>query len=406
MSILCPCAASSSGASSGAEAKYSVGRGNKLSAEQVSRQIDRQLKADRELRRHERRILLLGTAASGKSTFLRSMRIIHEDRFSEQELLSFKSVIYCNIWRGLMKLLYVKKRLGIRWENNKTGVPAVKALLALEKEIGHSALMACGLREDQFLRAAPFIQVLWCDAGVREAFERRHSVPGDEEFKDVGENLDYYLNRLKSISVVNYRPTDAHILHSRRFTDSVFEKCLLYEGVPLRIIDIGGHTNERRKWSKTLRIFQGELQSVIYIIACSTFNETYTKASGELINKLDESFLCLRHLLDVKSELFTRDMNLIVFFNKDDLFSYKIASLRVDYSKFDSTFPADRFDPLDLGQVREHLIRRLTTVVPPNRQLRRYTHFTTSIDLSNVRRVFRDIRDTVMLNFLREALPA
>uniref|UniRef100_A0A1I8G565 G-protein alpha subunit n=1 Tax=Macrostomum lignano TaxID=282301 RepID=A0A1I8G565_9PLAT len=370
MSILCPCAASSSGASSGAEAKYSVGRGNKLSAEQVSRQIDRQLKADRELRRHERRILLLGTAASGKSTFLRSMRIIHEDRFSEQELLSFKSVIYCNIWRGLMKLLYVKKRLGIRWENNKTGVPAVKALLALEKEIGHSALMACGLREDQFLRAAPFIQVLWCDAGVREAFERRHSVPGDEEFKDV------------------------------------FEKCLLYEGVPLRIIDIGGHTNERRKWSKTLRIFQGELQSVIYIIACSTFNETYTKASGELINKLDESFLCLRHLLDVKSELFTRDMNLIVFFNKDDLFSYKIASLRVDYSKFDSTFPADRFDPLDLGQVREHLIRRLTTVVPPNRQLRRYTHFTTSIDLSNVRRVFRDIRDTVMLNFLREALPA
>uniref|UniRef100_A0A1I8G526 G-protein alpha subunit n=1 Tax=Macrostomum lignano TaxID=282301 RepID=A0A1I8G526_9PLAT len=334
MSILCPCAASSSGASSGAEAKYSVGRGNKLSAEQVSRQIDRQLKADRELRRHERRILLLGTAASGKSTFLRSMRIIHEDRFSEQELLSFKSVIYCNIWRGLMKLLYVKKRLGIRWENNKTGVPAVKALLALEKEIGHSALMACGLREDQFLRAAPFIQVLWCDAGVREAFERRHSVPGDEEFKD------------------------------------------------------------------------GELQSVIYIIACSTFNETYTKASGELINKLDESFLCLRHLLDVKSELFTRDMNLIVFFNKDDLFSYKIASLRVDYSKFDSTFPADRFDPLDLGQVREHLIRRLTTVVPPNRQLRRYTHFTTSIDLSNVRRVFRDIRDTVMLNFLREALPA
>uniref|UniRef100_A0A1I8F110 G-protein alpha subunit n=1 Tax=Macrostomum lignano TaxID=282301 RepID=A0A1I8F110_9PLAT len=405
MSLLCPC---TSGRSSQRDAKYSLnsagpsgsgatgganaGRGGrKLTPKQISDQIDEQIKQDKRRRRQERRILLLGTAASGKSTFLRSLRIIHKDQFDEREVRSFQAVIYANVWRGIMKLLFIKKQLGIKWESSKPGIAAVKSMLALESEIGQVNVVSCNITEDQFLRAAPHIRTLWCDSGVRESFERRHSVQGDEEFRD-----------LDSIAMPGYRPTEAHILHSRRFTDSVFEKPLMYNGIPLLIIDIGGHTNERRKWAKTLRVFRGELQSVIYIIACSTFNEFYTKpATGELINKLDESFDCLRHLLEIKTELFTPDMSLIVFFNKDDLFSYKIETLRVNYAQYDTSFDSQRYDPTNLGHVREHLLRRLNVVLNASLQLKKYTHFTTSIDLSNVRRVFKDVQDTVMHNFIR-----
>lgn len=408
--MLCPC---TSARSSTRESKYTANSpggvdasGRKLTPKQVSDMIDEQIKLDKRRRRQERRILLLGTAASGKSTFLRSLRIIHKDKFDEQEIHSFKAVIYANVWRGIMKLLFIKKQLNIKWENSKPGIAAVKGMLALEQEIGQANIVTCNIQEEQFLRAAPHIRALWCDAGVREAFERRHSVQGDEEFRDVGENLDYYLNQMDDISQPGYQPTEAHILHSRRFTDSVFEKPLLYNGIPLLIIDIGGHTNERRKWAKTLRVFRGELQAVIYIIACSTFNEFYTKPStGEMINKLDESFDCLRHLLEIKTELFTNDMSLIVFFNKDDLFSYKIATLQISYGQYDPSFDAKRYDPTNLGHVREHLLRRLNSVLTASVLLKKYTHFTTSIDLSNVRKVFKDIQDTVMQNFIRDALP-
>uniref|UniRef100_A0A1I8F0Z2 G-protein alpha subunit n=1 Tax=Macrostomum lignano TaxID=282301 RepID=A0A1I8F0Z2_9PLAT len=372
---------------SGATGGANAGRGGrKLTPKQISDQIDEQIKQDKRRRApSDDGFLLLGTAASGKSTFLRSLRIIHKDQFDEREVRSFQAVIYANVWRGIMKLLFIKKQLGIKWESSKPGIAAVKSMLALESEIGQVNVVSCNITEDQFLRAAPHIRTLWCDSGVRESFERRHSVQGDEEFRDVGENLDYYLNQLDSIAMPGYRPTEAHILHSRRFTDS---KPLMYNGIPLLIIDIGGHTNERRKWAKTLRVFRGELQSVIYIIACSTFNEFYTKpATGELINKLDESFDCLRHLLEIKTELFTPDMSLIVFFNKDDL----------TIPAFDS----QRYDPTNLGHVREHLLRRLNVVLNASLQLKKYTHFTTSIDLSNVRRVFKDVQDTVMHNFIR-----
>uniref|UniRef100_A0A1I8F7Z2 G domain-containing protein n=1 Tax=Macrostomum lignano TaxID=282301 RepID=A0A1I8F7Z2_9PLAT len=330
----------------------------KLTPKQISDQIDEQIKQDKRRRRATDFVARTRRLAA-RVHFLRSLRIIHKDQFDEREVRSFQAVIYANVWRGIMKLLFIKKQLGIKWESSKPGIAAVKIYASPGKrnrsgqrgELQHhrgSVPPGCAGISHPLVR----------QRRTRILRTPAQRVQGDEEFRDVGENLDYYLNQLDSIAMPGYRPTEAHILHSRRFTDSVFEKPLI------------------RKWAKTLRVFRGELQSVIYIIACSTFNEFYTKpATGELINKLDESFDCLRHLLEIKTELFTPDMI---------RYQLRLAAVTT---------------PTNLGHVREHLLRRLNVVLNASLQLKKYTHFTTSIDLSNVRRVFKDVQDTVMHNF-------
>lgn len=56
---------------------------------------------------HTQRILLLGTGESGKSTFLKQMRMIAGKAFTDEELVLFKDVIYENIYKGVLFLVQV-----------------------------------------------------------------------------------------------------------------------------------------------------------------------------------------------------------------------------------------------------------------------------------------------------------
>lgn len=66
-----------------------------------SRLIDRQLARDKVVLRRTVNVLLLGSGESGKSTFLKQMRIINGKEFQQDELKSFKLVIYGNIIKGM-----------------------------------------------------------------------------------------------------------------------------------------------------------------------------------------------------------------------------------------------------------------------------------------------------------------
>ncbi|VDN10694.1 unnamed protein product [Dibothriocephalus latus] len=59
-------------------------------------------------RRNDQRILLLGTGESGKSTFLKQMKIIAGKKFKEAELMTFRDIIYDNVYKGVLFLLQVR----------------------------------------------------------------------------------------------------------------------------------------------------------------------------------------------------------------------------------------------------------------------------------------------------------
>ncbi len=56
----------------------------------IHEQIEKDLRAEEKRRQREHRILLLGCGEAGKSTFIKQMRIIHSDGFSQEERMDFK----------------------------------------------------------------------------------------------------------------------------------------------------------------------------------------------------------------------------------------------------------------------------------------------------------------------------
>lgn len=66
-------------------------------AKRRSREIDAMLARDRRSVRRLVRILLLGAGESGKSTFLKQMRIIHGKEFDQKAVLDFRDTIFENI---------------------------------------------------------------------------------------------------------------------------------------------------------------------------------------------------------------------------------------------------------------------------------------------------------------------
>lgn len=66
-------------------------------AKRRSREIDAMLARERRAVRRLVKILLLGAGESGKSTFLKQMRIINGQEFDQKALLDFRDTIYDNI---------------------------------------------------------------------------------------------------------------------------------------------------------------------------------------------------------------------------------------------------------------------------------------------------------------------
>jgi len=130
----------------------------------ASRAIDREIQKDKHRFRRTVKILLLGSGESGKSTFLKQMRIINGSDFVEQELQQYRLVIYGNIVRGMRVLIDARDKLGIAWGDEANARPA-QFIFDYDNNVK--------LEEPVFAQFVPAITALWSDSGIRTAFDRR-----------------------------------------------------------------------------------------------------------------------------------------------------------------------------------------------------------------------------------------
>ncbi|XP_010770665.1 guanine nucleotide-binding protein subunit alpha-13-like [Notothenia coriiceps] len=145
-----------------------------------SKEIDRCLSREKTYVKRLVKILLLGAGESGKSTFLKQMRIIHGQDFDHQAQEDFRATIYSNVIKGIRVLVDAREKLHIPWgdtDNQKHG----DSVMAFDTR---SAKMAIGqLETSVFLRYLPAIKALWADSGIQYAYDRRR------EFQLVGDTL-------------------------------------------------------------------------------------------------------------------------------------------------------------------------------------------------------------------------
>src|SRR5687768_9776749 len=68
-------------------------------------EIERQLRKDKRDARRELKLLLLGTGESGKSTFIKQMRIIHGSGYSDEDKRGFIKLVYQNIFMAMQSMI-------------------------------------------------------------------------------------------------------------------------------------------------------------------------------------------------------------------------------------------------------------------------------------------------------------
>eukprot|EP00731_Ephydatia_muelleri_P029308 Em0020g952a len=195
-----------------------------------SRLIDRQLAQEKRNLRQEIKILLLGAGESGKTTFLKQMRIIHGEDYSEQDRLEFRSSIYHNILKGMKILVEARRRLQIPLSNPQCD--EYSQVITNYHRTGE-------ITPEDFQEYTGALGTLWKDAGIRETEKRKN------EFQ-LGDNMAYLLNNLDRIGQVGYIPNKEDVLYARKATRGVYEYLINIKGVPFRFVDVGGQRSQRQ----------------------------------------------------------------------------------------------------------------------------------------------------------------
>jgi len=197
-------------------------------AKRINRDIERELRRQERDQRREIKLLLLGTGESGKSTFIKQMRIIHGAGYSENDRKKeYTRVVYRNVFMAVQNLIKGVELLGLRYASEEAAHAAPYL-----RQVDYMYVTAL---DEQDARA---VAAVWRDAGVRAAFARRNEY-------QLGDCADYFLNDLKRISSVDFVPTLEDVLRSRSPTSGIAEYCfdlqasqIAREKVRFRIVDV------------------------------------------------------------------------------------------------------------------------------------------------------------------------
>ncbi|KAI8899839.1 guanine nucleotide binding protein, alpha subunit [Globomyces pollinis-pini] len=241
----------------------------------------------------EPKLLLLGSSDSGKSTFLKQLKILHGNGFSEEE---FKSAKQC----ALGNIGYLMETL----------LPKCQGIVELEK---YSSDILQYLADDP----GPFdafpliilkaINMTWNNPDFKAKFS---------EFEnDYPPTLPHFLEKINAFGSPSYVVTNDDVLLSRYVTQTISESIFQINELRLHIYDVSGLKYHRKQW---LPYFDDVL-SIVFIVSSSSYDQLLIEdgKTNRMQDALDLFEFILNHPLLEKPDM-------ILFFNKKDLFEKKV----------------------------------------------------------------------------------
>ncbi|XP_059205030.1 guanine nucleotide-binding protein G(o) subunit alpha-like isoform X1 [Centropristis striata] len=319
------------------------------------------------------KILMLGTAESGKSTLIKQIKIIHSNGFSKQELTSFKPAVLDNLLTSIKFVLQGMGMLRINLANKKNKMHA-RSILSCSQCLGDD--------QELFPFVAHAICALWADQGVRAAAARGY------EF-ELNDSALYFFENMSRIIAPKYVPTETDVLRVRVRTCGIIETQFQLNEMIFRLYDVGGQRSERRKW---LNCFDC-IQAVLFVVALSSYDMTRTEAASG--NRLQES---LELFTSICTNTVFSSISLILFMNKTDLFRDKILRSGRHLRFYVSSYKgADG----DVDAAAHHITAMFSSCnSSPNRPV--YHHYATATDTANVQVVFHMVIDQVIKENLED----
>ncbi|XP_066591425.1 guanine nucleotide-binding protein G(q) subunit alpha isoform X4 [Prorops nasuta] len=335
----------------------------------INQEIERQLRRDKRDARRELKLLLLGTGESGKSTFIKQMRIIHGSGYSDEDKRGFIKLVYQNIFMAMQSMIRAMDLLKIQY--------------AQSTNIENAELVRSVDFETVTTFEVPYVQAikdLWADAGIQECYDRRREY-------QLTDSAKYYLMEIDRVAAPNYLPTEQDILRVRVPTTGIIEYPFDLEEIRFRMVDVGGQRSERRKW---IHCFEN-VTSIIFLVALSEYDQILFESENE--NRMEESKALFKTIITYP---WFQHSSVILFLNKKDLLEEKIM-----YSHLVDYFPEYDGPKLDPIPAREYILKVYLSANPdPDRMC--YSHFTVATDTENIKLVFCAVKDTIMQSALKE----
>ncbi|KAM4616251.1 guanine nucleotide-binding protein subunit alpha-14-like isoform 1-T1 [Polymixia lowei] len=337
--------------------------------QRINEEIERQLRKDKKDSRRELKLLLLGTGESGKSTFIKQMRIIHGGGYTEEDKRGYAKLVFQNIFTSMQAMIRAMEALSIAYSDaqNQSHADAI-----LEVEVDQVDTLEPSL--------AVGIKSLWEDAGVQECYERRREY-------QLSDSTKYYLSEMDRISEPSYLPDLQDILRVRVPTTGIIEYPFDMENVIFRMVDVGGQRSERRKW---IHCFEN-VTSIIFLVALSEYDQVLAECDNE--NRMEESKALFKTIITYP--WFQRS-SVILFLNKTDILKEKII-----HSHVATYFPEFTGPQQDTKSAQEFILK-MYQEQNPDKEKQVYAHFTCATDTENIRFVFVAVKDTILRHNLKE----
>ncbi|CAG9769434.1 unnamed protein product [Ceutorhynchus assimilis] len=337
--------------------------------ERINAEIEKQLRRDKRDARRELKLLLLGTGESGKSTFIKQMRIIHGAGYSDDDKRSFIKLVYQNIFMAMQSMIKAMDMLKIQYNDSSHREQA-----ELIKNIDYETVTTF---ESPFVEA---IRDLWNDNGIQECYDRRREY-------QLTDSAKYYLSDIDRIKAPDYLPTEQDILRARAPTTGIIEYPFDLDSIIFRMVDVGGQRSERRKW---IHCFEN-VTSIIFLVALSEYDQILFESENE--NRMEESKALFKTIITYP---WFQHSSVILFLNKKDLLEEKIM-----YSHLVDYFPEYDGPQRDAIAAREFILRMFVDLNPDSEKII-YSHFTCATDTENIKFVFAAVKDTILQSNLRE----
>ncbi|AWP16275.1 Guanine nucleotide-binding protein G(q) subunit alpha [Scophthalmus maximus] len=338
-------------------------------SKRINAEIDKQLRRDKRDSRRELKLLLLGTGESGKSTFIKQMRIIHGAGYSDEDKRGFIRLVYQNVFTSMQAMIRATETLKIpyKYEQNRSNAMLVKEV-DIEKIAGF---------DTPYIVA---IKCLWSDPGIQEAYDRRREY-------QLSDSTKYYLTDLDRIADSSYLPTQQDVLRVRIPTTGIIEYPFDLQSIIFRMVDVGGQRSERRKW---IHCFEN-VTSIMFLVALSEYDQVLVESDNE--NRMEESKALFRTIITYP---WFQNSSVILFLNKKDLLEEKIS-----YSHLVDYFPEFDGPQRDAQAAREFILKMFVDLNPDSDKII-YSHFTCATDTENIRFVFAAVKDTILQLNLKE----
>jgi GTPase SAR1 family protein len=340
-----------------------------------NQQIEKENMKDFEKESRIQKLLLLGAGESGKSTLFKQIIDLYGEGFTQDAFLEYVPVIHSNTIQAMQTLIQKSELL---YNQDQT----LHADCNFGNELKEERELLLGIKGVEQLekRTVDAIRALWDHKVIKATYAKR-------ALFQMPVSAAYFFDQIEKIGEDGWIPLKQDILQARIRTTGIMETSVAYRGFQLKLIDVGGQRNERKKW---INCFEG-VDAVLFVVAISEYDQQLFE--DERVNRMHES-------LNIFAEISNLDCfkksTFVLFLNKSDLFKVKIGK-----SPLKKCFP-EYTGPDEYEATWKYIADRFLEKKKEDAK-KVYVQVTCATDDTNVQFVFNTVRDIVIKKALQSS---